>query len=49
MIYGQCGSCKKNKFFVKRRSYHCKSIGQKVTSKNELCRKCFLAIKSMVN
>ena len=43
-IFGICNACKKRKFIVKKRSYKHSNLGT-ITSNNNLCRKCFKAIK----
>jgi hypothetical protein len=49
MIRGKCESCRKIKWFIKQRSYIPKKVGQKITSKGELCRACFKAVKKMIS
>lgn len=45
-LFGQCNACKKYKFFVGKRSFTSKILG-KATSENDLCNKCFKAIKKI--
>lgn len=46
MIYGKCAGCRKNKLFVKERSYVLPTISSDpITSKGNLCKNCFNLIK----
>ncbi len=46
-IYGKCNSCKRNKFFVRKRVYMTKHVGE-ITSQEVLCGKCFSNISKML-
>lgn len=46
-LYDKCSACRKKKLFVRIRKYTPKSIGQEITSNNQLCGKCFRAIKKL--
>jgi hypothetical protein len=45
MIYGTCETCKKKKFFVKKRKIEVPFEKQIATSKKQMCRKCINIIK----
>lgn len=48
MIYGKCMACRKNKWFIRKRSYIVPKVSQRpITSDGELCSECFKAIKKM--
>lgn len=42
-----CNACKKKRFFVGKRSYTHQKLGR-MTSENDLCRKCFKIIKKAI-
>lgn len=45
----KCGGCNKTKFFVKKRRYITKKPGETATSHSELCNKCYINIKKMID
>ena len=46
---GKCNGCRKNKFFIKKRTYLLSVLGVPITSDGELCRSCYKEIKAVVN
>lgn len=47
-IRGKCESCKKVKWFIKKRTYNIAEISAPVTSKGLLCLSCFREIGLMI-
>lgn len=45
-IYGYCPVCKRNKWFVGKRSYIAPAVSSRpITSDTDLCNECFVNIK----
>jgi len=47
MIYGKCAQCKKNKFFIRKRTFFNEKLNTQLTSKSQICGKCFRAVKKL--
>lgn len=45
-LYGKCFTCKKNRFFVRKRKIRLMKLNKEVTSRERFCTPCFKGILS---
>lgn len=45
-MYGFCAGCKREKWWVRQRTYFLPQLNKAITSNGELCKTCFINIKN---